>query len=128
MTRLTLLLPLPLFTLGACAGATPPPAIALDSVRFQAAVREAEPAKPGGKTMPEHRVRARRCKAPDYHGEGRQRRAPHAERLQAQGGPSPQGKIGYQPCGPRPGVVQSWRKRAVRHRPDQISASALSRG
>jgi len=46
MTRLTLLLPLPLFTLGACAGATPPPAIALDSVRFQAAVREAEPAKP----------------------------------------------------------------------------------
>ena len=46
MSRLTLLLPLPLFTLDACAGATPPPAIALDSVRFQPAVREADPAKP----------------------------------------------------------------------------------
>jgi len=46
MIRLSLLLPLPFFTLGACAGATPPPAIALDSVRLQPAVREAEPARP----------------------------------------------------------------------------------
>ena len=45
MIRLSLL-PLPFLALGACAGATPPPAIALDAARFQPATREAEPPKP----------------------------------------------------------------------------------
>jgi P-type conjugative transfer protein TrbG len=45
MIRLSLP-PLPLLALGACAGATPPPAIALDATRFQPATREAEPPKP----------------------------------------------------------------------------------
>ena len=39
MIRLSLL-PLPFLALGACAGATPPPAIALDAARFQPATRE----------------------------------------------------------------------------------------
>jgi len=47
MIRLSVLhqsfLTVPLLALGACAGATPPPAIALDSVRFEPATREAEP-------------------------------------------------------------------------------------
>lgn len=46
MIRLSMLLPPPFFALGACAGATPAPAIALDSVQFQPAVREAEPSIP----------------------------------------------------------------------------------
>ncbi|EIZ77482.1 P-type conjugative transfer protein TrbG [Novosphingobium sp. Rr 2-17] len=42
----TFLWAVPLIGLGACAGATPPPAIALDSVRFEPAAREAEVPKP----------------------------------------------------------------------------------
>jgi len=45
MIRLSLL-PLPFLALGACAGATPPPAIALDAARFQPATREAELPRP----------------------------------------------------------------------------------
>ena len=45
MIRLSLL-PLPFLALGGCAGATPPPAIALDATRFQPAIREAEPPRP----------------------------------------------------------------------------------
>ncbi|MEN7537243.1 P-type conjugative transfer protein TrbG [Aurantiacibacter flavus] len=45
IARLSLSLPV-VVLLSACAGKTPPPAIALDSVQFRPAVLEAEPAKP----------------------------------------------------------------------------------